>query len=292
MTLRKLLIFVLGVPVGLWLVGEVVARWYLSDALASGWPTPSGRLPAIIDLYPPHPANATARKLEREAWPLGIDIYPRVGPERPSNLGTISKRWKDIDAPVKTYLVEVLRQARSAPRPAPAPVAAFLTEHEAAIQRLAQTLIAGKPPAWRVDVKKGFDAPLPNLLGNLHLVRLLAISSLHHASRNELESAWRDLHAASRLPEGLFRRPDTISQLIAIAEASVIVGTMRQLSGPPPQWALTWVGADLQRNLDLRLHSTRGTATRRSLLRSPRTSSRLLPARKTARRSAAACSRC
>jgi hypothetical protein len=249
MTPRKILLVLLALPVGLWLAGELAARWYLSEAMESGWPTPSGRLAAVVDLFPPQPANAAARTLEAEAWPLGIDIYPRTGPERPANLGTLNAQWKAIDTPAKTYLVEMLRQARSAPQPAPAPVAAFLLEHEGAIQHLAQTLIANDPPTWRVDVKEGFDAPLPNLLGNLHVVRLLALSALQHAARNEPEPAWRDLHAATRLPEGLFRRPDTISQLIAIAETSVIVGTMRQLSGPPPKWALTWPGEDLQKSL-------------------------------------------
>lgn len=250
MNLRKVLIVLVGLPIGLWLVLEVIARSYMAHTLASGWPTPSGRLAAVVDLFPPQPSNDAAHALEQEAWPLGIDIYPRVGPKRDAALGTSGERWKSIDKPLGTYVRTTLQQERATPAMPPAQVAAFLTENESAIDGLARVLIAKEPPVWRVEVGSGFDAPLPNLLGNLQLVRLLVASSLRHAGRNQSGPAWRDLQAASRLPKGLFSRPEPMSQLIAIAEASLIVGTMRQLPGPPPPWALTWPEEDLPRRLN------------------------------------------
>jgi hypothetical protein len=232
---------VVALAAALWTVAELLARSNLHRALAEGWPVPSGRLEESLTLFP----TPSARQLEANAQDLEIDLRPRSGRPPPLGPPRTTSGWKAIDGPAKEYLHARLSAPTRASVPAPTPVAGFLHQHEEGIRRVEKTLLSNGPPQWPMDSRKGFNAPLPNLLGNLFLVRLLVAAALQHGSAGEGDAGWRDLEAASRLPDGLFRRPEVISQLVALAEASMITGAMRQMPGPPPQWALTWPEHDL-----------------------------------------------
>jgi hypothetical protein len=239
------------VLLGVWVTAEAGARWYLHRALSTGWPLPSGRLAEIATLFPTQPETSVARQLETGALPLGIDVFPRVGGPRPSEQLPPIKAWKAVEESTKSYIQASVQLNTPAVTTIPPSVAAFIEAQANTLGTVETILISNPPPQWSIDLQKGVNAPLPNLLGNISLVRLLVASALHHRGLGDMDRAWRDLQAASRLPEGLLRRPELISQAIGRYEANLIIGTMRQLTGPPPPWALDWPGVDSIRQMDL-----------------------------------------
>jgi hypothetical protein len=237
----------MAVAIVVWIVGEVLARRSLRRAMSEGWP--SGRLDAILGVFPKSLPTASALALETEARQIGIDLEPRT---------TDAKRvpppaepaWKAIEDETKKYIAARLSMTVRAPVPAPPAVAAFLSTNSLSIGRIEELSESDPAPQWQIDLSKGLDRPLPNLPGHVRIVRLLVASALHHDSQNDAAAAWRDLHAASRLPDGLFRRPEATSQVTAVNEATMVTGAMRHLSGLPPQWASQWPSDDLRARLN------------------------------------------
>jgi hypothetical protein len=242
--LRRLLRVCLA-GLAVWLVAELGARWYLHQALSHGWPTQSGALSEVRKAIRDHPQNEAARRIETLAAGLAIDIIPRgQSRQRPSSQVDVAA-WKAVEQTVKDYVAQAVTASERRSNSAPQAFVSYLTDRSANFSALVTQLEAGGPPSWEVRSSAGFDAPLPNLLGHLSLVRLLVAAALNSASVRDNHAAWQDLHAASILTEPLFERPDLISQLVGYAEANLIIGGMRQVEGAP-DWSLQWPGLNLQ----------------------------------------------
>ncbi len=248
MTARRILLVALTVLVSTWLAVELGARWRLHKVMAAGWPTPDGSLDSLGTFYPPTQTNDIAHEIERRAWLIGVDVYPRKGADRP-DARKLDPRWKNVQDAAKAYIHSALTCDRPCSAALPARFEEYLNVNGAAIDGIAERILSGPVPQWKVDLRRGFAAPLPNLVGHLELVRLLVASSLHRADRGETEKAWQYLHAASRFTDGLVLRPELISQLIVRADAIMIVGAMRRVPSAAPAWALSWPDADLKQRL-------------------------------------------
>jgi hypothetical protein len=88
---------------------------------------------------------------------------------------------------------------------------------------------------WDVDIARGSSAPLPNLLALIKLGRLLTAGALERARLGDA-GAWYDLQAQHELTRGLWRRPELISALIALAIDRHLIAAARKMPLPAPAW--------------------------------------------------------
>jgi hypothetical protein len=104
-------------------------------------------------------------------------------------------------------------------------------------------------PAWKIDVSLGPEAPIPNLLGQIRLQKLLVAHALNRAHLGREDEAERALHASWMLNGSLRDRPDVLSQLIAIAVARLQVGLARRISVDPASWLKRFADHDYRSSL-------------------------------------------
>ena len=224
---RTIIVVVLGaVLFGLVLSG----MWTLVNAGAKRtmrreWAHGLGSVEDVPKRHPPQTQNADATRLIALASPLGIELTPAA------------KRTPD---PVLTKISGYVRQEQGkATRdiaPPPAEVAQYLAAHAAELDAVRDHL-ARANVSWPFDLSKRQDAPLPNLLGHLQLGRVFVARALVHRSWDDLEAAWR-------LSLPLQSRPETITQLIALAMTRAVNATAWKLSAPAPAWLAEMHAAD------------------------------------------------
>ncbi|MHB0971321.1 MAG: hypothetical protein ACYC7A_11275 [Thermoanaerobaculia bacterium] len=234
--MKKLLIGLLGI------VAVLLLAYGVTYGLARNAESKADRMFAAIapgameSGYPLVPAkNESAARLERLATPLAIDIRPRAehtmdGPA--------------LDPALRDSMTAWLRAQQERPddviEPLPSDVSAWLDANRAPVDAVAAFLAASDVPRWPMvdpaSVARVQDQPIPNLLGHMHLFRVMCIAGLERASRGDQAAAWEALHAASNLSRGIRERRELISQLIAVAGVRMIAATARKLEPPVPAW--------------------------------------------------------
>lgn len=211
----------------------LVARRIFIKERDTGWTLTGGSLMGFGTRFPAQKTNQAAQDLEETAARIGIDLVPKA--EAPNRERGEFDAYRQTSQMVKEYgNAQVENKTLDQPSPE---LMEFLIVHEDEIRKAAEQLLSTQPQ-WTSDVAKGFDAPIPNLLGHLNLSRLLVAAALHEASARRHGEAWRLLEAADRLADSAERRPDTLSILIAIAEKKLITGAVRLLDPPVPDWAI------------------------------------------------------
>ena len=241
----RVLVLVLAV-----ILATVVAAWFIAATTASStlekldqetWPAGLGTLASVEGRVQRHTTNDAARQLTALAKPLQISF------EMPS---------KSAPLPINTAIVDYLKaehvRAEATIGAAPAVVVAYLAKHEQELDAVRDHLLRAERIEWQLEPSKWVDAPIPNLLGHMHLARLLTARALHYAHTNDVR-AWDDLHAAWRLARSLEPRPETISQLIFLAVARSVNATAWKLPQPAPSWFGEVQNVD-HRQLMLRAH--------------------------------------
>ena len=206
-----------------WLTALVAAKRSWWRAGREPWPAGLGTLRDFPRQFPKQETSAAAKELMRLAAPLAND-HP-------------------VHASVATFVARHHARDRVAVDPLPGEIAAFFAAHVREIDAVRDHLLRrGREVAWAMDVQKGFDAPLPNLLTHLRLVRLLAARAQAHGD-------WNDLHAAAVLVDSLDRRPEMGAQLIALAASRTINAAVWKMPVPPPSWVGAMHGVDRRRLL-------------------------------------------
>jgi hypothetical protein len=209
------------------------AAWQRSGR--TGWPAQLGMLEEVPARFPKHGPSAEALRLAELAKPLGLDFG-----RKPRSSATDEAIANFVDA-------EGVRDVAGIEAP-PAAAAAFLTRHAGAIDAVAAHLRQSRDIAWTVDLDQGFNAPAPNLVAHVRLGRVLVARALVRARSGDA-GAWEDLHAASMLDRSLQRRPELISQVIALALARTLNAAAWKLPLPAPAWHAEYQAMDRRRPL-------------------------------------------
>ena len=209
--------------------------------------------------FPKSEATAAAIELERLVSQLGIDLVPEKFdfhiPEEPPSGEADAPEIKppqrlDRDPPTKealeafeaisgnlgAYLDREIKSTRERVGTPPPALERFLARHEDRFAAIEALLLADSPVRWELNVREGWNAPRPNLMGHLRLQRLLIARVLLLARGQEMEGAVRTLEAAWRLNDVLSNRPESICQLIVVAMAKLQLGVLRKLDTPADGW--------------------------------------------------------
>jgi hypothetical protein len=164
--------------------------------------------------------NDAARRMVTLATPLGTTFEPTGGKVDP------------IRTALSEYVMAQQVRADAVVVDPPAEVIAYLDQHEAQIDALREHLLHGETIVWDRDLSKGFDAPLPYLLGHMDVARLFTTRALLRGRAND-PRAWDDLHAAWRVAQILEPRPELISQMICMAITRFVNGAAWKIPQAP-----------------------------------------------------------
>ena len=74
---------------------------------------------------------------------------------------------------LRAHLHAHLEDATPRLREPPAELAAYLEREEETLRRIAHHLREAEPPSWEMDLDRYGSAPIPHLLGRIHLHQLL-----------------------------------------------------------------------------------------------------------------------
>jgi preprotein translocase subunit SecG len=227
---------VLAVLVGLFVIMAAVAS-YKTTNVEKRWERTLGTWDEILERYPTTEANAAALKLERLSARLGIDTATRSYEGRPRPTQEQKNAFKKkVAGDMAAYRTALLEQPRRSTTLPPANVAAFLEAHEEELAAVRAHLTGGDVPRWEMHLEYVAAAPIPNLLGHIDLQKLLITDALAKTAAGDRDRALEDLEASWTLMRSLADSPILISQLIAIADARMLTGALRQIDDVPAVW--------------------------------------------------------
>lgn len=223
--MKKALLFVVAVVVvvvGGWFLAW---RYYASTEAHAGkvaW-AGLGAVDSVPQRFPEGKQSAGATKLVSLASAVHIDF------------GSRSSASKPLVEAISNYLKTQLECGGDAIDAPPPLVAQYLADNEKALDAVRDHLLSGAPVAWETSVRRGFEAPIPNVSGHMNLQKVLAARALDKARRND-PAAWDELHASWELNRGLWTRPDLISILIALTTTRMSNAAARKMPLPAPAW--------------------------------------------------------
>ena len=192
-------------------------------------------LAGFLDGLPATRTDAAAERLCAAVVPLGFSIKPKTGQDDKGVTKEKADRWDKVKGAVQDYgKAELEKPGPEAAAPT-GDAAAFLEEAQPALQEV-RGLLQKETPVWISEPGKGIQGAIPNLLGHLHLARVLVADALRLHAAHQDGAALEDLDAAWRLTEPLEGRPELISQLIVIAIRKMDVVALRKLDGVPETW--------------------------------------------------------
>ncbi len=233
--MRKWLVAIVAILVAVWLLmwfgATVMNRVYAEDA-ERAWPLGLGPLADVRKRYPDAPTSASAYKLIELSKKMGIDIAPR-GEERSLDISESSNMQ------LRMTLTNYVHAEIQKPTPdiaAPPPVIAdYLAAHAGDLAFIRAVLLEGdEEVAWAMRYP-GPRSPLPNLLGHIVLHRALLANALDRTRRGD-HGAWEDARAVVVLSRGLWKRPELVSGLIALAMDRSVNAAARKFPLPAPAW--------------------------------------------------------
>ncbi len=189
----------------------------------------------LASRFPPVKSpNESATRLEGLTLAIGVTITPRNRSTAPDlSAAAIFEPVKRDLPPYVTAQLESPYESISAP---PETVARYLAANREAIDAIVAHVRTSPYPEWPSETVPEPEQPLPNLLAHMNLFRVLAASALESERAGDGERAWHCEEASWKLMSGLTRRPELISQLIAVAGARMTAGVARKLGPPAPPW--------------------------------------------------------
>jgi len=188
----------------------------------------------VIARNPPVTVNDEARRLERLAAQIGIDLAPPL-PDRPHPL--LGERDLVEGLHFGAYLSDEVEAPDDRLAPPSAAITSFLAERAEPIDEIRAVLLSERAPRWAMDLAKGKSGePDPNSSGPLVLQRILLTKALVEARAGRASEADLWLRASWRLNESTAARPTMVWQLIAIAVSRWEAGVLRKVPSADSAW--------------------------------------------------------
>lgn len=213
-----------------WSVGASRALDKAIEETETGW-----RLDSFLADYPPRDeSNEAAWRADEIAGRLGLHVIPAV--ERNVGAAPGADEWDVVKGEVSQYISDIRSSTADQPPDIPAGVADFLERHDDSLDEIEALLRTGEEIRFASRFDAGLDAPLPNLLGQISLTRLLATRAMAAKLRGDDEAAWKSLEAGYRLARTLDDQPVVICRLILVADLKILAAVARRMDPPAPAW--------------------------------------------------------
>lgn len=198
--------------------------------------------------------NDSARGLHKLAVTMKMSNRDQAGYQSPDALH-LRARLSDV--------VTILNQPTPEIAPLPAEVEAFLDEQRPTLDQIRDRLRNGPAPQWERDDSAAEKAPIPNLLEQMLMQKILTADALSAERRGDHERAWQTLEAQWALARAQWSRPELISNLVALASTRMINAAARKLPAPAPAWWREVETFDVDRNLQQTMEYEKWQMTQR-----------------------------
>lgn len=230
------LVIVVACLLALWIVvGSILARRFTVRAQAA---CPPGE-PSLDDLASRFPAtrvNASALRLEELAASLGIDAATgeKKGRARPAE--TSKQEFQKVKDALSAHLMNQVRRADDRQTQPPEDVAAYRERFHQSIEAIEQHVLLSELPVWEREPEHPLDSPIPNLLGQLNLQKIITLDVLEKLRLERPAAALVALEASWKLNQSIWHRSELICQLIAIVADRWQHRALRVLGDAPVEW--------------------------------------------------------
>jgi hypothetical protein len=249
----------LGIAVGgmlalLWLVGGNAYARYRKKLVERAWVQSFGPLQKLLDRCPKTTTNETARRLEKLAEPLGLDLAPTTDGVPPRDTRAVpkpgQKESEEEWQAVSRYLTSQLEKPEAGVDRPPKEVEEFFAAHGRDLRALATELAALPAPRWDFDPSIfPSHQPIPSLRALILLQRALLAGALVDPTGKNLGPPGQTLEASWRLNQALSEMPQMTSQLIAIAIARMQMGALRKMEVDASLWRARLAEHDFKRSV-------------------------------------------
>lgn len=219
------------------LIAIYVLAFNRTNSVRADWEETLGSFDEIMQRFPATEANGTALDLERRAAVLGVRLSPRhierslPDPKVKQAFGRMKKM---------TFNPYAFKQAervhRSQIDAPPAALVEYMDAYASELEALRDLLIQGEIPVWESDMSRLYAAPIPNLLGQIDLHKLLISAALVKIRSGDTPGALQFIEASWYLSCSLRDSPILINQLIYISATRLQTGALRHVRDLPQDW--------------------------------------------------------
>jgi hypothetical protein len=220
----------------LWLVGGNAWAARREEQCDREWTATFGSLEDVKKKYPKHGTNETAKQLETLTRGSAFDLTPVVRAQEPRR-HHLDAEWKKKSQGVFDFVsAQIARPEASIELPA-GEVVRFLDEKRVTLDAIESILAAGPRPQWSFDLSLSEnERPMPNLLGQIRLQRVLLARALTAAQAGHHDAVARSLEASWSLNESLRGRPETMPAILGMAISHLEVGALRKVNVGEHVW--------------------------------------------------------
>lgn len=242
------LMIVMALVVGtLWWLVSWASSERETEKVVDRWAEMGRSFESFAERFPARVANESARRLEKLVRPLGVDLVPKGIEDRGRPDDGAVTAFNSVKGPLGKFADLVSRSDHRVTKPIDTEALAFFDRHSEVLTGVVEHLLVENTPEWEQDISQAYKAPLPNLLGQIHLARLLVVWSIALESDGRTDDAHRSLDAAWAFYLALRQRPEIISNFIGFAEYQFIAGAARNQLNPPAHWPELLMSPDLQK---------------------------------------------
>jgi hypothetical protein len=209
------------------------------------WRRDFGDPDKTIEAYPTHGDSDSAVQTVALARPLGIEmaIPHRDKADPDKHVDPLRTVWKAVN----DYMFSELTKVGGPVALPPEAVRTYLDANRVNLDSIVSHLAKSEDLAWKTDIASlGLSASAPNLLGELHLQKVLIARCLSGFSRREDYGVDRYLRASWNLNASLRDRPEVISQLIAVTVFRMQLGLARRIPVDPSAWSRRFAQHDFR----------------------------------------------
>jgi hypothetical protein len=194
--------------------------------------------------FPLTEANESALKLEELTAQLGVSVrpgYSRISPTRYLNSAGYeakAKEFQKIRIELDNYLNAQLKKTTDEIDIPPEKLRKYLSSNASALAAVQDHLLKSELPQWEIqDISNSTsEDALPSFLGFVNFQRVLTLNILEKTRQGQNEEAVKSLEVSWKLSQSLWKRPEFITQLVAIIMARQQIPVMRKMSDLPPIW--------------------------------------------------------
>ena len=217
------------------LLASTLAVWHKERPLNEAWKKTSGYTPEevahrFMTRFPKTEMNDVARKLEMLTTRLGV-----VGPA-PGRIYEDPSKGRDgllksLDVP--PYLDIQLKKSSDDCDEVPEEIRKYLDNHRADLDALYDLVLRNEAPRWEMDITRWVEAPVPGLFYQRQFQGVIALDVLAKTQLGQDREAFRAFEASWKINQGMFDRPELISQILAHSTLKRQVGLLRKMKEVP-----------------------------------------------------------
>jgi hypothetical protein len=219
-----------------WAFSSFAAR-RMEHQVSNAWRAAIGRSPQefyafTLETHPRSERNKAA--IELEGMAARLDIVSPGSDSMASQVRGNRGPFGQYDLP--PYLDRQLAKPEDTIEAPSQEMLEYLKAHQTDLEALYNRTLENDPPIWDIDIKRGFGAPVPNLLFQRQVHGVIALDILEKRRQGRDGEALKAFEASWKIAESLRQRPELISQWISLLVMNRQAAVLRKMRSVPAEW--------------------------------------------------------